>query len=280
MKIIITSDSVCDLPNELLEKNQIDILPITITLGDKEYVNSTELTSNDIFEFVKKTKILPKTSAINEYQYTEFFESRLAEDVAIIHFVISSDISSCYNNAVSAAKKLQNVYIIDSKNLSTGVGLQVLYACSLRDSGLSAVEIVEKVEARKNKVQASFVVERLDYLHKGGRCSSVQLLGANLLKIRPSIKLADGKMGMHKKYRGKMPEVIKDYCNDTLTEFSNYDNEVCFLTFSSATPEMIEAAKDVLKSKANFKNIYLSTAGCTVTSHCGENTLGILYYTK
>lgn len=278
MKIAISSDSVCDLSSDLLTKNNIKILSLPITLGDKEYSDSINLTPQEIFAFVQKNKVLPKTSAINEFQYNEFFSEQLKTSDALIHFTISSDISSCYANAVNAAKNYKNVYIIDSRSLSTGVGLQVLYACALRDKGLKADEIVEKVEARKQHIQASFVVERLDYLYKGGRCSSLQLLGANLLKIRPSIILKDGKMQMHKKYRGKMPDVVKEYCLDTLKEFDSFDNNICFITYSSATPEMIESAKNVIKEKTNFKNIYETTAGCTITSHCGENTLGILYY--
>lgn len=278
MKIAITSDSVCDLSNDLLSKNNIKILSLPITLGDKEFTDSINLTPQEIFDYVQKNKVLPKTSAINEFQYNEFFSENLKSNDALIHFTISSGISSCYVNAVNAAKNFKNVYIIDSRSLSTGVGLQVLYACSLRDKGLKAEEIVEKVDARKKYIQASFVIERLDYLYKGGRCSSLQLLGANLLKIRPSIILKDGKMQMHKKYRGKMPDVVKEYCLDTLKEFNSYDENICFITYSSATPQMIESAKDVLKNNTNFKQFFETTAGCTITSHCGENTLGILYY--
>lgn len=278
MKIAISSDSVCDLSSDLLTKNNIKILSLPITLGDKEYSDSINLTPQEIFAFVQKNKVLPKTSAINEFQYNEFFSEQLKTSDALIHFTISCDISSCYANAVNAAKNYKNVYIIDSRSLSTGVGLQVLYACALRDKGLKADEIVEKVEERKQHIQASFVVERLDYLYKGGRCSSLQLLGANLLKIRPSIILKDGKMQMHKKYRGKMADVVKEYCLDTLKEFDSFDNNICFITYSSATPEMVESAKSVIKEKTNFKHIYETTAGCTITSHCGENTLGILYY--
>ena len=278
MKILISSDSVCDLSTDIINENKIKILSLPITLGDKEYTDSINITPQQIFEYVQKNKVLPKTSAINEFVYNEFFSENLKDNDAIIHFTISSDISSCYNNAVKASNNFKNVFIVDSKTLSSGVGLLILYACNLKNKGLSAAEIFKKVEARKQYVQASFVIERLDYLYKGGRCSSLQLLGANILKIRPSILLKNGKMGMHKKYRGKMPDVVRDYCLDTLKEFNNYDNTMCFITYSSATPEMIESAKKVLSEHANFKTIYETTAGCTVTSHCGENTLGILYF--
>lgn len=278
MKIAITCDSVCDLSQELIKQNNISILPISIILGDETFSDGVNINSQKIFDYVAKNKQLPKTSAINEFQYAEFFKEHLDGVDALIHFTISSDMSSCFNNAKKAASTLKNVYVIDSRNLSTGVGLQVLYACMLRDKGEKPENIVKKVEARKQFVQASFVVERLDYLYKGGRCSALQLLGANLLKIRPSIIVKNGKMDVHKKYRGKMKDVVKDYIKDTLNEFNTYDKSICFITYSSATEDMVEAAKSTLKEFANFENVYITTAGATVTSHCGENTLGILYF--
>ena len=278
MKIAITCDSVCDLSQEQLEQNNVRILPLTISLADDSYQDGVDITPQKIFDFVSKTKQLPKTSANNEFQYTEFFEEVLKEYDGVIHFTIGSDISACYNNAAKAQNNFENVRVIDSKNLSTGIGLLVLYACKLRDEGKSLDEIADKVKARVPHVQASFVVERLDYLHKGGRCSAVALLGANILKIRPSIMVKDGKMGVHKKYRGKMEAVIADYVKDTLTEFKNYDNSICFITYTSATPEMIEAARKAIGENAAFKTIVETTAGATVTSHCGEHTLGILYF--
>lgn len=278
MKIAITCDSVCDLTKEQLQENNVTILPLTINLGDDSYQDGVDITPEKIFEYVSNTKQLPKTSANNEFQYTEFFEEVLKEYDGVVHFTIGSDISACYNNATKAQAHFENVRVIDSKNLSTGIGLLVMYACKLRDEGKTLDEIVTKVTARVPHVQASFVVERLDYLHKGGRCSAVALLGANILKIRPSIMVANGKMGVHKKYRGKMESVVSEYVKDTLTEFKNYDNSMCFLTYTSATPEMIEAAKKAISENAAFKAVYETTAGATVTSHCGEHTLGILYF--
>ena len=278
MKIAITCDSVCDLSQEQLEQYNVRILPLTISLADDSYQDGIDITPQKIFDFVSKTKQLPKTSANNEFQYSEFFEEVLKEYDGVIHFTIGSDISACYNNAAKAQNNFENVRVIDSKNLSTGIGLLVLYACKLRDEGKSLDEIADKVKARVPHVQTSFVVERLDYLHKGGRCSAVALLGANILKIRPSIMVKDGKMGVHKKYRGKMEAVIADYVKDTLTEFKDYDNSICFITYTSATPEMIEAARKAIGENAAFKTIVETTAGATVTSHCGEHTLGILYF--
>lgn len=280
MKICISSDSVCDLSPEQITENKINIIPLTINLGDNAYLDTLEIKPTDIFSYVEKNKVLPKTSAVNEFQYDEAFEKLLKEYDAIIHFTISSDMSSCYTNACNSAKKFKNVAVIDSRNLSTGVGLLVMYACQLVKEGLGLDEIVQKVTSRIPFVQASFVVERLDYLYKGGRCSALQLFGANLLRLRPSILVSDGKMGTHKKYRGKMKDVVHDYIKDTLAEYPDYDDTMCFITYSSATDEMLESSKDAVAQYGHFKNVYYTNAGCTVTSHCGEHTLGILFITN
>jgi len=275
MKISISAESTIDLPKELLDKYDIKTLPFTVILGDKEYKDD-EVLPADIFKFVDENKILPKTAAINEEQYTNYFESLLKDYDAVVHFCLSSEISSSCSHARAAAENLKNVYIIDSKSLSTGIALQAIYARRLAEEGYSALDVCDKVEKRTPFVQASFVVKKLDYLHKGGRCSAVSLFGANLMQIRPQIILKDGKMGVHKKYVGKMEKVIASYCKDTLAEFNNPDLRVGFVTYTTATDGMIEEAKKALEERG-FKEIYLTTAGSTVTSHCGENTLGILY---
>ncbi|MBQ8615083.1 MAG: DegV family protein [Clostridia bacterium] len=278
MKIAITAESTIDLPHELLEKYDIKTLPFTVILGDKDYKDG-EITSADIFKFVEENKILPKTSAINEAQYTEFFESVLKDYDAVVHFCLSSQISSACNNAKLAADNLKNVYVVDTKSLSTGIALLAIYARELAESGKSAEEIYELCEKRTKDVQASFVVKKLDYLHKGGRCSSVALLGANLLSIRPEIVLNDGKMISAKKYLGKMEKVIEKYCKDVLAENQNPDKKYAFVTYTTASEEMVSIAKSALK-EAGFETIYETTAGATITSHCGENTLGILFLNK
>ena len=278
MKIAITAESTIDLPHELLEKYDIKTLPFTVILGDKDYKDG-EITSADIFKFVEENKILPKTSAINEAQYTEFFESVLKDYDAVVHFCLSSQISSACNNAKLAADNLKNVYVVDTKSLSTGIALLAIYARELAESGKSAEEIYELCEKRTKDVQASFVVKKLDYLHKGGRCSSVALLGANLLSIRPEIVLNDGKMISAKKYLGKMEKVIEKYCKDVLAENQNPDKKYAFVTYTTASEEMVSIAKSAL-TEAGFETIYETTAGATITSHCGENTLGILFLNK
>lgn len=277
MNIKITCDSATDLPQELLDKYNISVKPFTVILGDEEKVDGVDVKAQDIFNFVEKTKTLPKTTALNEYDLTEFFKENVEED-GLIHFSISSKLSCTYTNALNASKNFDNVYVIDTLNLTSGIGLLILYACELREQGLTIKEIVEKVNARRDKLQVSFVTYKLDYLHKGGRCSSVALLGANILKIRPSIILKDGSMGLHKKYMGKLEKCIEKYIIDTLNEFNTPDNDKVFITYSSATPEMIETALKTLEEHAKFKKVYQINASSTITSHCGENTMGIIYF--
>lgn len=275
MKTLITAESTIDLPKELLEKYQIKTIPYMVLLGDKDFKDG-EIEPTEIFKFVDEKKILPKTSAINKQQYTDFFKENLKSCDAIVHFSLSGQITSSTQNAKDAAAEFENVYVVDTQSLSTGIALLAIYAKKLVDSGLEAKEIYEKASARVPSVQASFVVKKLEYLYKGGRCSALAYFGANLMKIRPQIILKDGKMGVHRKYRGNMDKVVENYCKDTLDEFNNPDLSVGFVTYTTATPEMVEAAKRSLQEKG-FKTIYETRAGATISSHCGENTLGILY---
>lgn len=275
MKIAITAESTIDLTPELLEKYDIQILPFSVILGDEEHLDG-EITPHDIYEYVAKTKVLPKTAAINGETYKEFFEKVLKKYDAIVHFSLSSGISSACRNAQVVASEYDNVFVVDTKSLSTGIALLAIYARELAQKGASAEEVFEKVSLRIKDVQTSFVISKLDYMHKGGRCSGVALFGANLLKIRPCISLQDGKMGVHKKYIGKMEKVIATYSKDILTEFNTPDKKRVFITYSTATPEMIEQARKAV-AEIGFEEVYETTAGSTITSHCGDNTLGILY---
>ena len=278
MKIAITAESTIDLPKNLLEKYDIKTIPFSVILGDNEYKDG-EITSSDIFKFVEENKILPTTSAINEAQYTEFFEETLKDNDAVVHFCLSSEISSACSHAKSAAENMKNVFVVDTRSLSTGIALLAIYARELAESGKNAEEIFELCSNRTKDVQASFVVKKLDYLHKGGRCSSIALLGANLLSIRPEIVLSDGKMISAKKYLGKMEKVIEKYCKDVLLDNTNPNKKYAFVTYTTATEEMANIAKSALV-QAGFETIYETTAGATITSHCGENTLGILFLNK
>ena len=193
-----------------------------------------------------------------------------------MHFTLSSGLSLACTNAKRAAENLKNVFVVDTQSLSTGIALLAIHARELANEGLSAKEIYEKCLARVPFVQASFELKRLDYLHKGGRCSGLTLLGANLLKIRPQILVQDGKMIPGKKYRGNYNHVVKSYCQDVLEKYNTPDLSVGFVTYTTADEEVIETAKQYLKDRG-FERIYVTRAGATITSHCGEDTLGILY---
>ncbi len=275
MKVAITAESTIDMPKDLLKQYNINTLPFMVILGENEYKDG-EITSADIFKFVQEQKVLPKTSAINKESYRNFFEEQLKNCDAIVHLSLSSQISSSCQNAKDVASEMKNVYVIDTLSLSTGIALLAVYASELAVKGETAQEIYDKVTARVPSVQASFVIERLDYLYKGGRCSALSLFGANLLRLRPQIILKEGKMGAYRKYRGSMDKVVENYCADVLEEFNTPDKKVAFLTYTTATEGMIAAAKKALQEKG-FEKIYETTAGATITSHCGEHTLGILY---
>lgn len=277
--IIITGDSSNDLNKELIEKNNIKILPFNILMNDKEYLDGVTITSKMIIDNFNEKGTLPKTSAVSIESFKDFFASNLKnEDDRIIHFSLSSEMSCSFENAKRASEEFAGkVAVIDSRSLSTGVGLLMLYACELNKKGESFENIIEKVEKRIPNVQASFVIKNLKFLYKGGRCSSLQLLGANLFNIKPSIEVLNGKMGMSKKYRGPYIKVVESYVKDILNKFNNPDTTRCFITFSSIEDDVLKIVEDTLKENANFKEILITHAGATITSHCGADTIGILF---
>ena len=275
MKIKISAESTIDLSKELLDEFDIGVIPFNVILGDRMDHDGV-ITPDDIYDYVDRTGALPKTSAINSAEYTEYFEGLLKDYDAVIHFSLSSGISSTCQNAMMAAKEMKNVYVIDTKSLSTGIALQAIYGAQLAKEGKSPEEIVKAVEARIPHDQTSFVLATVDYLHKGGRCSSLARLGALLFRIRPQIIMADGKMGPGKKYSGKQLDCVRDYCRDTLEQFNNPDLSIGFVTHSGATPDMVEIAKKAMEERG-FKRILETRAGATISSHCGPKCLGILY---
>ena len=274
-KIAISLDSACDLSKELIEKYDFKIIPFGVNLGDKFFYDG-EISPKEIFEYADNNKTLPKTNAVNEEAFKEHFAKILNDYDAIIHFDISSEMSSAYQNAVNASKNFKNVYVVDSRTLSTAISLEAIYAKKLTETMDDPAKIVELVKKRIPAVQASFIIERLDYLYKGGRCSGLALLGANLLKIRPEIEVLNGNMKNTEKFRGKMADCVTKYCRATLEKYNHPDKSVIFITHSVADKELVDAAKAVV-SEYGFENVYETTAGCTVSSHCGKNTLGILY---
>ena len=275
MKIAISAESTIDCPEELLDAYGIKTVPFTITLGNIT-AKDGEITNDQIISYVAEHKVLPKTSAVNEKQFSEHFGELLKDADGIVHFSLSKEMSSAYSNAVAAVAKLKNVYVVDTRSLSTGIALLAIYASKLVKEGLSAKEIYEKCVARVPYVQASFELKRVDYLYKGGRCGMLSLLGANILRIRPQILVKNGKMVAGRKYRGNYERIVKNYCKDVLEEFDNPDLSEAFVTYTTASDEIVKSAVQSLKD-AGFQNVHVTRAGGTITSHCGEDCLGILY---
>lgn len=278
MKVCISAESTIDLPKELLVRYNIRTTPFGINFNDK-LVEDGEGVSKEIFEFVDKSKVLPKTSAVSPGQYENYFKELKQEYDAVVHISLSSQISCAYNNACLVAGEMENVFVVDSKNLSTGIALLAIYASSLVKKGLSALEIKDLVLASVDKVRTSFVLDQLKYMYKGGRCNAVTLLGANLLKIKPQIIVNNGKMGVGKKYRGSLVKVIETYTNDVIAEMKNPDKSIVFITHSSSMPEEEKVVEEKLKDEG-FEVVYNTYAGGTICSHCGPGCLGILYMEK
>lgn len=278
--IIITSDSTTDLSPELKEKYNIKIIALGVTLGGKTYFDGIDINPDDVYEYHKKTGELPKTTAANVADFTEFFEPFVKEGKTVIHFSLSSEMSSTFNNARIAASEFDNVYVINTKNLSTGGGLLAVAAAEMAQNGVPAEEIVENIEKLVPCVDASFVIDNLEYLHKGGRCSAVAMLGANLLKLKPCIEVKNGSMGVGKKYRGRYGDVLKTYVDERLGDGADLVTDRVFVTHAGCDPEIVNAVVEQVKSKGIFKEVLLTRAGCTISSHCGADTLGVLFIRK
>lgn len=281
MKVKITSDSTCDLSLELLRHYDISITPLSVCCGEKVGADGTEITPEDIYEFVRTRGELPKTNAVNIIDYTEEFHHWVNEGYCVVHFCISSDFSSTYQNARLAAKEVGSVFVVDSRNLSTGQGLLVLHAAEMAAKGHYAQEIWKVCTALTKQVEASFVIDNLDYLYKGGRCSALSAFGGNLLRLKPCIEVKDGKMLPSKKYRGKIEKVMLQYVEDRLSGRSDIDKHRIFITHTKCSEEAVRAVRDkILEIVPDFEEILETTAGATITSHCGPNTLGILFLRK
>ena len=279
-QIIISSDSTCDLSRELIQRYNIRILPMGISLGDEIFRDGIDITPDAIYAHAAETGQLPKTSAINMAEDADFFEELTRDGSAVIHFTISSAMSATYNNARMAAEDFEDVYVVDAKNLSTGSGLLVLAAAEMAQQGMEAEEIAHKVSAMADYVDASFVVDNLEYLAKGGRCSAVAAFGANLLQLKPCISVKNGTMGVGKKYRGKFEKVLPAYVADRLSNSEDIDLERIFVTHAGCDPQLVESVAELVRNTLPFKEVLVTRAGCTVSSHCGANTLGILFVRK
>lgn len=280
MKIKILSDSTCDLSTDLLEKYNITILPLTVIKEGESFIDTVTITPDEIFKHVADGGNLCSTTATNIGEYVEQFERYAKEYDGVIHINIGSGFSSCYQNACLAAENFDNVRVIDSQNLSTGQGLVVLKACELAQTCTDLDALKAELDAFAPKVETSFLLDQLQYMTKGGRCSSVVALGANLLNLKPCLEVRDGKLTVVKKYRGSYAKCLAAYVKDRLADREDLVRDTLFVTCTPVTKECMESVKHAVDTYADFENIYWTTAGCTVSCHCGPGTLGVLFVRK
>ena len=280
MNIKILSDSTCDLSAQLLDQHNITMVPLTVVKGDEQFKDGVTITAAGIFAHVAAGGDLCSTAANSIGEYEDMFAQYAPQYDGVIHINISSEFSSCYQNACIAAADFPNVRVIDSRNLSTGQGLVVLKACELAKTAEDLDQLAEELRAFTDKVEASFLVDKLDYLAKGGRCSAVAALGANLLNLKPCIEVKDGKMTVVKKYRGNFTKCLTNYVKDRLAERDDLDENTLFITHTVISDESLQAVKDAVAEYGCFRNVYDTTAGCTVSCHCGPGTLGVLFVRK
>ena len=279
-KVRIIADSTCDLTQDLIKQYDITIIPLNIVLDTKSYLDGFEITPNEIYEWADRSNTTPKTAAPEMGYVIDKLKPMIDAGEDIIFIGISEDMSVTCQTIRMAGEELayRNIWVINSQNLSTGIGLQVLKAAEYAAQGMEASDIVLQIEAARNKVSASFVIDTLTYLHRGGRCSSVAALLGNALKLKPMIAVKNGKMGVAKKYRGRQQLVVRSYIKDQEQQLLQADSTRVFITHSGIDAEIELEAYEYLKSLNYFKEIHITRAGGVISSHCGPNTLGILYY--
>ncbi|MEA5017344.1 MAG: DegV family protein [Erysipelotrichaceae bacterium] len=278
--IKLTADSTCDLNKEFIIKHNIDIMPIHIVVEDKVYNDNVDILPKDIFDLTEKQGKLCKTAAVNVYEYENFFKQFTNDYDAIIHVSLGSAFSSSCQNAHIAANEFSNVYVIDSANLSSGSGLLTYEIALMIRENKDVETILDSAKRLIKKISGSFVIDQLDYLYKGGRCSNLELAATRVLRIKPSIEVIDGNMQVGRKYRGSFELSLRNYINDRLSEINDIDDKILFLTHTNCDELTVKQIKQQIEDKNYFKEIIVSTAGCTISAHCGPLTLGIFYITK
>lgn len=278
--IKITTDSTCDLPAPLLEQYDITVFPLGIVKAGKLYHDGVDIRTADIAAHVDAGGEITTTNAVNAADYEDAFRALAEKYDAVIHINIGSDFSCCCQNAKLAAAEVPEVYVVDSGNLTVGHGMMVLAAAEAARAGRSVTEILAELEDMVPRLETSFVLDRLDYMKKGGRCSSVTALGANLLKLHPCVEVIDGKMSVTKKYRGGIEKVVADYVRDRLRDRTDLDTRRVFLVDTCPGEELADIARDILRQDGRFGEILEAKAGCTIFCHCGPNTLGVVFLRK
>lgn len=281
-KVILCADSTCDLSPELKERFGVHTYPFHVNIGEDSYSDGVDLTPDDIYRIYREKNILPKTAAINAMEYTDFCKQFLDEGYEVVYINLGSGLSTSHNSCRMAAEDLEGLYVVDSCNLSTGMGLLVIEAAERIAQGMPAKQVAEEVQELASKVSASFVLDTLEFLHKGGRCSALAMMGANLLQLKPCIEVdnTSGKMGVGKKYRGSLDKALQQYVQDQLKDRTDIRTNRVFITHSGISEERIAAVRAAVEEYQTFDEIFITRAGCTISSHCGPNTLGVLFMTK
>ncbi len=281
-KIILSADSTCDIGDELREKYSVNQIHYKVSLNDKIYTDSVDITPDDLYAAFERDGTLPKTSAINTAEYIDYFKKWTDEGYEVIHISLSSGITAGYQACVLAAEELPGVYPIDSRNISTGAALLVVEAGERIKKGMDARTIVEEVSALRDKSHCSFVLETLDFMRAGGRCSDIAAFAATLLNLKPSIEVdtSTGKMNVSKKYRGSMDKVLLQYTKDRLAKYDNIKRDRVFITHSGVSEDKLDLVKKEVEESGIFREIYITRASCTISTHCGPGTLGVLFMTE
>lgn len=280
--IVLCADSTCDLSPELIERYHVHILPMHVNLEDQSYLDGVDITPDAIYTYYNEHKVLPKTAALNMDEFLDVVRPMVEAGNDVICITLGSALSTTYNSCRLAAMELEGLYAIDSNNLSTGFGHVVMAAGDRIAAGMPVEQIVAEVQEITQKVESSFIVDNLEFLHKGGRCSAVAMLGANVLKLKPCIEVSNegGAMGVSKKYRGTLERVLEEYVADRLNEREDIRQDRIFITHSGISQERIDIVKAAIEKHMHFDEIFITRAGCTISSHCGPNTLGILFVRK
>ena len=281
-KIILSADSTCDLDEEIKKRYHVNYFPLHINLNGEDYLDNITITPEQVYQEYYDHKVLPKTSAVNVEEYMEHFRPWVEQGYEVIHVNLGHALSSSYQNCCLAAQELGHVHVVDSCNLSTGTGLTVVAAGKMIAEEMDAETIAEKLRAGTSKRHASSILDTLTFLHAGGRCSAVAALGANMLKLKPCIQVDnhDGSMSVGKKYRGSLDKVLVKYVKDELAKYPNINTDLMFITHSGIPQEYIDLVKKTVEETMTFKEIHVTKASCTISCHCGPNTLGILFETK
>lgn len=281
-RTIISTDSPADVPAEIRERYDIRVIPLHIILDDDCFEDGVNIQPDDLYAFYKKTGRLPKTSAVSVAEYSDFFKELTQDGSSVVHISFSSALSATHQNARLAAEDFDNVYIVDSKSLSTGIALLAIKAAQLAQDGLDAKTIAHEMEYKREKVVTTFILDKLEFLYKGGRCSGVAMLGANVLGIKPSIVMVDGKLQVGKKYRGKLENCQMQYVRDLLEQYAGrIDTDRAFLSRTAGvSDEQMKALQKEIHKTLKFKEYIVSTVGCTITSHCGERTFTFEFMLK